>query len=361
MRARVAIGIAGCGTIAMQKHLPALRKLERVSIKGFYDRNRHKAEHARDLYGAEDARVYESFEDMIRDDDLHAIHVCTNNQSHAEMSIRALEAGKHVMCEKPMARTAEEARAMLAAARKSGRKLSVSYQNRFRPEVRYLRDLCRKGELGEIYYAKAHAVRRRAVPTWGTFLNREVQGGGPLIDIGSHALDLALWLTDNYKPKSVMGNAYAKIGPLGSLANAWGPWDPGKFTVEDAAFAFITMENGATIYLEASWALNTLEEGEAMVTLCGTKAGADMRGGLRIHGEREGRLYTTLIETDVHNNRPFIRSESAAELEARSWIDSLIGDENSDLVVKPEQALVVTEIIEAIYESSRTGKPVFFS
>ena len=107
-----------------------------------------------------------------------------------------------------------------------------------------------------------------------------------LIDIGTHALDLTLWLMDNYKPKYAVGNTYRKLAPNENSAHAWGPWDPKKFTVEDSAFGFITMENGATIVLESSWALNILQEGEAITTLCGSKGGADMWDGLRINGEK---------------------------------------------------------------------------
>ncbi|EXX87364.1 oxidoreductase, partial [Paenibacillus darwinianus] len=176
-----------------------------------------------------------------------------------------------VMCEKPMAKTAADARRMLEAAERTGRKLAIGYQNRYRPDTRYLKDACANDELGEIYFAKAHAIRRRAVPTWGVFLDEEKQGGGPLIDIGTHALDLALWLMDNYKPKVVLGRAYHKLSQTENAANAWGPWDPKQFTVEDSAFAMITMENGASIVLESSWALNTLEVDEAKVTMktCG--------------------------------------------------------------------------------------------
>src|SRR5690606_5947789 len=147
----------------------------------------------------------------------------------------ALEAGKHVMCEKPMAKTAEGAERMLEAAERTGKKLSIGYQNRFRADSQFLKQAIDNGELGEIYFAKAHAIRRRAVPTWGVFLDEEAQGGGPLIDIGTHALDLALWMMNNYKPKAVLGRTYHKLSQRENAANAWGPWDPKQFTVEDSA------------------------------------------------------------------------------------------------------------------------------
>ncbi len=208
-------------------------------------------------------------------------------------------------------------------------------------------------------FRSAHAVRRRAVPTWGVFLNEEEQGGGPLIDIGTHALDITLWTMNNYKPKMVVGKTYRKLADQVDTANAWGDWDPKEYTVEDSAFGFITMENGATIELEASWALNTLDVKEAKCTLCGTKAGADMDDGLRINGVKYGKMYTEKPTLESGGADFYAAdSETPAEVEARLWIDAVKNDK--DPVVLPEQAIVVTQILEAIYESSKTGKPVYF-
>ena len=164
------------------------------------------------------------------------------------------------LCEKPMAKTVADAQRMIDAQR-TGKKLTIGYQNRFRPDSIYLHKACRRGDLGDIYFAKAHAIRRRAVPTWGVFLNEEEQGGGPLIDIGTHALDLTLWMMDNYKVKSVKG-VYKKLGDQGKQAMP-GAMGSKEYTVEDSAFGFIQMENGATIILESSWALNSLDVDEA--------------------------------------------------------------------------------------------------
>jgi predicted dehydrogenase len=164
---------------------------------------------------------------------------------------------------------------------------------------------------------------------------------------------------DNYKVASVKGNVYHKLGSKENAANAFGPWDPKEFTVEDSAFGFITMENGATVTLEASWALNTLDIGEAQATLCGTEGGADMKDGLRINGEDLGTLYTKKPELQTGGVAYFAgNSESQAGRECRMWIESILND--TEPMVKPEQALVVTEVLEAIYESARTGKTVYF-
>jgi len=353
------VAIIGCGGIANGKHMPSLAKLDNVQITAFCDIVQEKAEEAAKKYGTGDAKVYTDYKLLLKDKTIDVIHVCTPNKSHADITVGSLEAGKHVMCEKPMAKTAADARRMVEAAKRTGKKLTIGYQNRYRSDSLYLNKVCREGELGEIYYAKAHAIRRRAVPTWGVFLNEDEQGGGPLIDIGTHALDLTLWMMNNYKPKSVMGSAFYKLGKKKDAANAWGSWDPEKFTVEDSAFGFITMENGAIISLESSWAINNLQVGEAITTLCGTEGGADMWEGLRLNGEKYGKLYTTKPDMDATGVDFYgSKSLSPSDLEAKMWIDCIVND--TEPMVKPEEALAVTEILEAIYKSSKTGKAVYF-
>jgi predicted dehydrogenase len=353
------VGIVGCGGIANGKHLPALKKLENVKMVAFCDINIAKAEKAAKEFGVKGAKVYTDYKEVLKHKEIEAIYVLTPNKSHSFISIDAMKAGKHVMCEKPMAKTAVEAREMLKVSKETGKLLTIGYQYRHGAESRYLHKACQRGDLGEIYMAKAHALRRRAVPTWGVFLNEEEQGGGPLIDIGTHALDMALWMMDNYKVKSVKGNVYKKLGDQTETANAWGDWDPKEYTVEDSAFAFITMENGATIFLEASWALNTLDVGEAKVTLCGTKAGADMRDGLRINKVDLDKQITIKPELGAGGVAFFDGvSSTPADIEAKIFIDAITKE--TPLFVLPEQAIVVTEILEAVYESAKTGKTIEF-
>ena len=355
---KLKVGIIGCGGIANGKHMPALAKLDKVEMVAFCDTTESKAKKAAEKYGVAGAKVYTDYKVLLADKSIHVVHVCTPNKSHADISVDALENGKHVMCEKPMAKMAVDARRMVEAAKRTGNKLTIGYQNRFRADSTYLHEACKNDDLGDIYFAKAHAIRRRAVPTWGVFLNEEEQGGGPLIDIGTHALDLTLWMMNNYKPKSVMGSVFHKLGDQKDTGNAWGDWDPKEYTVEDSAFGFITMEDGATIVLESSWALNTLQAGEAKTTLCGTKGGADMQEGLRLNGVKYGKQYTTVPGLDAAGVDFYDgNEESAGDKEARLWIECVLND--TEPLVKPEEALVVTEILEAIYESGKTGKAVY--
>ena len=249
---------------------------------------------------------------------------------------------------------------MLDAAKRTGKILTIGYQSRFRPDSQYMKAEAEAGTFGEIYYAKATALRRRAVPTWGVFLNEYEQGGGPLIDIGTHALDLTLWMMNNYEPLYCVGTAYHKLNNDTDQGNAWGNWDPEKFSVEDSAFGFIVMKNGATVILESSWALNILDPREAITTVAGTKAGADMLDGLRINGIRNGRQYVMKpsFEAGGVAFNAGRGDESPADCEERLFIEAVRG--GAAPITKPEEAYCVTRILEGIYESAKTGKPYYF-
>ena len=355
---KLRVGVVGCGGIANAKHLPAMKKNGNFEIVAFCDLIEEKALKAKEEYGTEDALVCTDYKEVLKQD-VEAVYVLTPNSAHAPISIAALDAGKHVMCEKPMAKTYAEAKAMVEAAERSGKILTIGYQSRYRADSAYLKRACENGDLGEIYYAKAHAVRRRAVPTWGVFLDAEKQGGGPLIDIGTHALDLTLWMMDNYEPEMVVGSVYRKLADQKETGNAWGDWDPNIFTVEDSAFGFIRMKNGATINLESSWALNSLDVKEAKTTLCGTKAGADMNNGLRINRVSYGRQ--CVEEPNLTSGGVAFfdgAAESCEHVEQSVFYNAVVNGE--PLVVEPRQAMVVTQILEAIYESGKSGKAVYF-
>ena len=181
---KIKAGVIGCGGIANGKHLPAISKMDDVEIVAFCDIIIERAQEAAKKYGTEDASVYTDYKELLKDESIEVVYVLTPNREHSFISIDALDAGKNVMCEKPMAKTYKEALAMCEAAKRNNKVLTIGYQNRRAPQTIYVKRLCENGDLGEIYYAEALAIRRRAVPTWGVFLNEEEQGGGPLIDIG---------------------------------------------------------------------------------------------------------------------------------------------------------------------------------
>ena len=360
------VGVVGCGGIANNKHLPAMKRVGNFNIVAFCDLIEERAAKAKEEFGTPDARIYTDYQELVKEE-LDAVYVLTPNSSHAPIAIAAMKAGKHVMCEKPMAKTFAEAQEMVKTAKETGKILTIGYQNRYRGDSQYLKKACINGDLGEIYYAKAHAIRRRAVPTWGVFLDAEKQGGGPLIDIGTHALDITLWMMNNYEPASVSGQVFYKLGRQadGPEGNVFGPWDPETFEVEDSAFGLVKMKNGATIYLEASWALNVLKSMEASTTLCGTKGGAEIHHGGSY--PQDELIYNTVEHNQLMEKTispagvvDFFEGGAAAEAvrEQEQWLNAIIND--GEPLVKPEQAFVVTQILEAIYKSAETGKEVYF-
>lgn len=367
---KLRIGFIGCGGIAFNKHFPSLKEFpELCEMTAFCDTEIARAQKALREYGAVGAKAYADYHEMLQDDTIDVVHVLTPNVVHCPATVAAFEAGKHVLCEKPMAHTSADAERMLSAWHKSGKKFTIGYQNRFRPEVQELYRACRADELGEIYFAKAHAVRRRAVPTWGVFPNKALQGGGPLIDIGTHALDMTLWLMDNYKPVSASGSVFYKLGHSREAAesNIFGPWDTEAYEVEDSAFGYIRMENGATIFLEAAWALNMLGAKEAATTLCGTKAGAEINSGMSVRDKEDKLVYNRghhgrLTEEHYSPGRAvayFSGTEMTEGMcEAKQWLEAILGD--TEPLVKPEQVYVVTQILEGIYQASADGREVFF-
>ena len=356
----VNVGIIGCGGIAQNKHMPSLSKIENVRMVAFCDLIPERAQMAKAKYGTPDAFVCTDYRELLAIRDIEVVHVLTPNREHAEITVAALKAGKHVMCEKPMAKTAEGARQMCAAARESGKKLAIGYQHRMKPQARFAKEYIESGALGEIYYANCLAIRRRGTPNWGVFLDEDAQGGGPIIDIATHSLDLTLYLMNNYEPEMVVGKTHKKLEHP-EAGNIWGDNGVSTTPLEEAACAFIRMKNGATILLETSWALNTdepIQEGSCV--LCGSKAGLSLKNNeLRINKVELGRQEVTKVDCSAGGVAFYDgASVSPAEAEARAWIDAIVND--TEQVVKPEQALVVSEILEAIYESSKSGKPVYF-
>lgn len=358
----VNVGIVGCGAVANMKHLPALARLDHVRLVGFCSAHTQSARAALEQYGAEGARVYQTAEALFADPKIEVVHICTPNSTHARLAIEALEAGKHVMCEKPMATSAADAEAMINAAKKNGKKLCVGLQNRYRKDTLALKKLCAAGELGHIYYARAQSTRRRGVPTWGVMTDRTQQGGGPLMDIGVHSLDLAMWLMDNYDVDYVAGNVFYEFRGRDGEANMFGPWNSEKLTVEDSAMGMVHMKNGACILVEASWALNIPRENdreivmggrESHVTLCGSKAGAELwYDGFNINGSRDRQLYIDPYKFD------FDPQYEGAAKEAELWIDAVIHD--TAPLVTPEQSLTLVRVIEGLYQSSEKHTAIYF-
>ncbi len=367
----IRIGFIGCGGIANDKHFPGIKENDGVDMYAFCDLYIERAEKAVKEYGCEGAKAYTDYKELLADPTIDAVHVLTPNVSHCEITCAALEAGKHVLCEKPMAATTADAKRMLDTSVKTGKMLTIGYQYRHQPQNQVAKKVIEEGYIGDAYYTEAQYLRRRGVPTWGVFTDKSKQGGGPLIDIGTHALDLALYLMNNYEVEYVVGTSFEKLGSLipelQGQTNGRGEqisWDNVSYDVEDSAFGYIKMKNGAVINLKASWAINASDDfanNDASVRICGTKGGVDtVEGRCRLNHVVAGQQSTTMVGSRVAPYIPGFSSGAAPKSkEAEIWVNALKGE--GELFVTAEQSYIVTRILDAIYESSKTGKAIYFN
>jgi predicted dehydrogenase len=340
------VGIIGSGGIARGVHIPGYQKLPNAQVLAVSDPVQVSREGAAQQFNIEDA--YEDFREMLKRDDIHAVSVTTPNFLHAEASIAALEAGKHVLCEKPLAMNAQEGDAMVAAAKASGRKLMCGFHYRFTPEVQALKRFAQAGSFGEMYYARTQALRRRGIPSWGMFISKEKNGGGPLIDIGVHMLDSTMHVLGFPKPVAVTGKTWQMFGKRSDVLGLMGQWDHENFTVEDFAVAQIRFDSGAILQLESSFVANQ-EEGDKMAFQIFGSEGGCSYNPLKMFKE-ENR--TLLDITPVH----LPRNVQAHHEEIKSFVNSILNDE--PVFTPGEEAVEITRIIDAIYASSESGREV---
>jgi hypothetical protein len=352
---KVRIGIIGFGGIAQGAHTPGYRNIpELCEIVAVADILPDKLATAQTKWGITD--VYEDYRKMLERDDIDAVSVCTPNAVHSIATVDALKAGKHVLCEKPMAMNPAECQAMIDAAKSTGNKLQIGYNMRFGSGAQCLKRAVTAGEFGEVYYSRARAIRRRQVPPSPNFLDKSRSGGGPLIDIGVHITDMTLWLMGHPKPVAASGQTYNKMGTKpGGMIGMWGTWKPEDYGVEDFASALIRLENGATIGLEASFIANIARE-EFSTHLMGTEAGAFLDGysnDITIYREEFGTL------TDTKPGwLPDAGSTHGAEI--RAFVTAIRDNRTIEEMgaATGEQAMMVTQIMDAIYRSAETGREV---
>ena len=340
----VRVGIIGAGSIADYAHVPGYRAQSGVEIAAVCDVVPGKA--AQFAKDHDIPRAYDSHLEMIEKERLDAVSVCTPNFSHKQTTIDALEAGLHVLCEKPIAMNLAEGQAMEAAARKAGNVLQIGLHWRFTAEAQVLKRFAEAGDLGDIYYGEATYLRRRGIPGWGVFTQKKFQGGGALIDIGVHTLDQTLWLMGNPRPVTVMGATYAAFGHRPEVVSEGQHWDAAKFDVDDMGVGMVRFANGATLYLRASWAAN-IEKSYSEQKLLGTLGGAS-KSPLKIYTEKHGAL------VDI---TPTGLPEVKAHFKEIEHFVACVRGETACMVV-PEQVLDVQAILDAIYESARTGHEV---
>lgn len=349
MAKKLKIGIIGSGGIARGCHMKGYASIpDECEMVAVCDVDAATASAAAAEFGI--ARTTTDFRELLSDPEIDAVSVATPNKFHLEPTVLALRSGKHVLCEKPLGMNADECRQMCAAARDSGKILQVGLQTRFSGGARFLREFIEQGRMGHVYYARAQALRRRGVPGWGVFIDKEKQGGGPLIDIGVHALDLTLFLMGYPKPVVAMGKTWDTLGKDPTLYNGFGDYDRSKFTVEDFAVGMIKFDDGSVVTLESSF-MGNLPDQPTLSQLFGTKAGATIKGWgddpIRIYTEQERQLFDL-----TPANIPKVDSPHTAEVHA--FVRAIRAGDPSP--VPGEHGLILNAIFDAIYKSSETGR-----
>lgn len=338
------VGVIGTGGIATAVHMPSLEKMPDVKILAVCDIKEDVMKNAAERWSV--PHQFADYRKLLEMPEIDAVHICTPNDTHMDPTVVALNAGKHVICEKPIGRNPAEAQAMVNAARKTGKKLMIAQCWRWNQDIACLKRFIDAGELGDIYMARVLALRRRGIPSWGVFINKEKQGGGPLIDIGVHILDATMYLLGDIKAVAASGKTYTNIGKEPGHVGGFGEWDWKNYTVEDYAAGFVRLENGASIIIESSFAANIADDA-FNTTLLGTKGGA-CSSPLRVFGEQHGAL-TDMTPVKL----PGVDTYAA---EIRAFYDCLRDD--TEVPVTGEQALNVIKILDAIYRSSDAGKEV---
>lgn len=341
---KLRMAVMGAGQIAKVTHLPNLGKMEKAEVVGICDVNMESARALAEQFGI--GGVYQDHKKMLSELKPDAVMVCVPNKFHSRMTLDALECGCHVLCEKPPAITLQEAQQMEEEAGKRNLILSYGFHFRHSEQVALLKEKVCKGEFGTIYYAKAQWHRRRGIPGWGNFTNKEMQGGGPLIDIGAHVLDAALYLLGYPKVSYVCAASSDRIGKRGGNG-LMGSWNPERFSVEDGIFGFIRFEDGTSLETEASFAMNQKERDLRNVMLYGDRLGASLFP-LEIYGEEDGQL--------IDSTYPFVEMRDWHLDSDRNFVNACLGQE--EILVTAVQGTYVQKVIDALYKSADSGRPV---
>nr|WP_007127638.1 Gfo/Idh/MocA family oxidoreductase [Paenibacillus lactis]EHB68336.1 oxidoreductase domain protein [Paenibacillus lactis 154]MCM3497568.1 Gfo/Idh/MocA family oxidoreductase [Paenibacillus lactis]GIO91231.1 oxidoreductase [Paenibacillus lactis] len=345
------VGVIGTGSISAM-HLQSYQKHANANLLAVCDLNEERARLAAEKYGA--TKVFTDYRELLADPEIDAVSICTWNNTHAEISIAALNAGKHVLVEKPLCRTVEEALRVQEAVKSSGKLLQVGFVRRYDPNAQMLREFADKGEFGEIYFAKASSIRRLGNPG-GWFSDIERSGGGPLIDIGVHVIDLCWYMMGRPKPVAVSANTYRKLGNRSNVRNLSfykaADYDAEKNTVEDMANAMIRFENGASLLVDVSFTLHA-KDNQQSVKLYGDKGGFEIDPEVVIVTEKHDTIINIQPQTD-HKGFDF---NSAFQSEVNHFIASI---ENGTQPLSPvEDGVEIMKILCGIYESAEKGAEV---
>lgn len=348
MSKRLKVGVIGVRGIA-NTHFPGWRDSPHAELAALADVDGEVLRARGSDLGID--RLYDDPYAMIADPELDIIDVCTPNMYHTPLTVAALDAGKHVICEKPLAPTPDDIRTMIEARDRSGRMLMTAQHFRFEGAAKALKTQIDAGALGSIYHARSWMLRRSGAPTRGTFVEKKHSGGGPCIDIGVHILDLTLWMMGNPRPVTVSGVTQDRLRKLPGAFSNWGGAIPDSWDVEEFAAAFVRFENGATLVLEVSWLLNHPKtHGEDMqMWLYGEGGGAHWPQNILLRTDNETRQHFDVQLQNKAGGEPHA-------LECMAFAEAVATGAPSP--VPAEQSLDVITVLDALYRSAADGREI---
>jgi len=350
---KLKIGVIGAGSIS-DMHLQSYEKNERVELIAVCDMNEKRAEEKAARYGA--ARFYGDYRSLLADKEIDAVSICTWNHSHAEIAIAALNAGKHVLVEKPLCTTVDDAKKIEETVKQTGKVLQVGFVRRYASNTAILKDFMDADEIGEIYYAKASCIRRLGNPG-GWFSDIERSGGGPIIDLGVHMIDICWYLMGKPRVKSISGNTYSKLGNRSNVKNLSfykaADYNPEINTVEDMANALIRFENGASLMVDVSFTLHAKKD-EISVKLFGEKGGLEVEPELSIITEK----HNTILNISPQVDSLTLDVVQSFQNEIDHFVLTCLGE--AETLSPVEDGLEMMKILCGIYESSEKGMEISF-
>lgn len=339
------VGFIGAGGIA-RAHMKHLKAIGDVEIVAAADVSNDMLQRVKTEYGVQ--QLFTDFRAMLKAvPELDAVSVCTPNGLHAANTIAALEAGKHVLVEKPMAMNAKEGQKMLDAARRAKKHLVIGFQHRFEPRTRMVREQIKAGAFGKILYVRAQALRRKGIPNWGVFGRKDLQGGGPMIDIGVHILETAHYLIGSPKPITATGNTWTYAGNKPSnVMCTWPNWDYKTYTVEDLAVGQIRFDTGTMLTIEASFVAH-IEKDVWNIQIMGEKGGADW-GNSQIFTDANGYM--------VNQTPAFLGRWDCFEYKMRHFVEVVRDGRANE--APAEHGLMVQKMLDGVYASAAKGREV---
>jgi len=345
---KLRVAIIGCGGIS-ETHIRVLQNFPDVELVGGVDINPKRLKVMEEKYAFKN--LYADWKKMLKEIKPDAVSICTPNGVHAAPAIDAANAGCHVIVEKPMAMNPDECRKMVDASQKNKKKLAVGFQYRYHPNTEFLVRAREDGRFGKVMFVKCQALRRRGIPNWGVFGQKHLQGGGPMIDIGVHVIEMAHYLVGSPNPVAAAGNTWTYMGDKKSdVVSQWPNWDYKTYTVEDLAIGQIRFDNGAILHIEAMFA-GHIKEDVWNFTVVGDKGGCQWDPPT---------IFTDRAGTMVNESPAFVGTKTdfpyLFSLKLRNWVDGCLKD--SPLKAPGEAGLAVQKILDGVYRAAKAGKEV---